>query len=194
MKPQTALALVLVAVFGLVGCSTKPAIFEIALNTAAPAGVPFRMTTDKEVLVYRLNDEANTYTLVAKGQQRLADTTKLFVINYEGMVFASNSLKVSQNPDNTMKSMQVTSVDSTASTIDAASSAISSFRNAETAQKNAAVTAAKAVADADKAVRDAQKDLDGLPSSTSAETRALYEKLLESAKQQAAMARAAAGS
>lgn len=177
----------------LAACSTKPVVTEVALDTKAPAGIPFRLSTDHEVRVYRLKDDDDAYTLVAQSKQRLADTSRLFAINYEGMTFATNSLKVVQNGDNTLKVVTVTSTDNTPGTIDSLTSAVSSVRAAEAAQKTAAVNAAKAVADADKAVRDAQKDLDALPSTTSPETRALYEKLLESAKQQAAVARAAAG-
>jgi len=145
------------------------------------------------VRVYRLKDDDDSYTLVAVSKQRLADTSRLFAVNYQGMTFATNSLKVVQNSDNTLKSVQVTSTDNTPGTIDSLTGAVSSARAADVAQKAAALAAAKGVVDADKAVRDAQKELDALPSTTSAETRALYEKLLESAKQQAAVARAAAG-
>lgn len=175
------------------GCSTKPVVTEIPLNTKTPPGIPFRLMTDHEVRVYRLKDDDDGYTLVAQSKQRLADTGRLFAVNYEGMTFATNSLKVVQNADNTLKLVTVTSTDNTPGTIDSLSSAVSSVRAAEVAQRTAAVNAAKAVVDADKAVRDAQKDLDALASTTSPETRALYEKLLESAKQQAAVARAAAG-
>jgi len=193
MKRNAYTSIVLAALTWLAGCSTKPVVTEISPDASAPPGIPFRISTDHEVRVYRLKDDDDGYTLVAQSKQRLADTGRLFAINYAGMTFATNSLKVVQNGDNTLRMVTVTSTDSTPGTIDSLTSAVNSVRAAEVAQKTAAVNAAKAVVDADKAVRDAQKDLDALPSTTSPETRALYEKLLESAKQQAAVARAAAG-
>jgi hypothetical protein len=178
----------------LAGCSAKPVVTDITSSQSATLkGIPFRLSTDHEVLVYRLKDDEDEYTLVASSRQRLADTTRLYAMNYKGSTFATNSLKVVQNADNTLKSVQVTSTDSTPGTIDSLTSAVGSVKAAETAQKAAALAAAKAVVEADKAVRDAQKELDALASTTAPETRALYEKLLESAKQQAAVARAAAG-
>lgn len=193
MKRKSRVLITLAALTWLSGCSTKPVVTEIALDNRNPPGIPFRLTTDQEVRVYRLEDDEDKYDEVARSRQRMADTSRLFAINYRGMPFATSSLKVIQYADNTVKTMGVTSTDNTPGTLDSLTGAVSSVRAAELAKKTAALNAAKAVVDADKAVRDAQKDLDSLPSTTSAETRASYEKLLESAKQQAAAARAAAG-
>ena len=111
--------LVLGSFFGLTGCSTKPVVTDITGSTATSlAGIPFRLSTDHEVRVYRLKDDDDSYALVAVSKQRLADTSRLFAMNYQGMTFATNSLKVVQNGDNTLKSVQVTSTDSTPGTID----------------------------------------------------------------------------
>ncbi|RZL04171.1 MAG: hypothetical protein EOP36_01680 [Rubrivivax sp.] len=181
----------------LSGCSTKPMVHDItaSLNKSANAeiqGIPFRVYTDHQVSIYVLSDEEDTYEKVSKSTQRLADMNRLFALNYSGGPFATNQLKVVENSDNTLKSMGLTSTDTSDKTIDAITSAVNGQTSAQAAKKANALTAAKAVVDADKAVRDAQKDLDALPSTASAETRALYERILESAKQQATAARAAA--
>lgn len=178
----------------LSGCSTKPAVYDISNTLTATTevkveGYPFRVTADHQVTIFVLSDESDKYTKVAASKQRLADQNRLFAMNYSGGPFATNTLKVVHNSDATLKSMSLTSSDTSDKTIDAITSAVTG----NATKKTAAVASAKAVVEADKAVRDAQKELDELPSTASAERRALQERILESAKEQAAAARAAAG-
>lgn len=191
---QAITALVALALPCLFGCSTKPVVYDITstLNSTSSTkieGVPFRIHTDHRVTIFGLSDDSDKYTKLAQSTQRLADMNRLFAINYSGGPFATNMLKVVQNSDNTLKSMALASTDTSDKTIDAITSAVTG----NAAKKTAAVTSAKAVVEGDKAVRDAQKELDALPNTASTDTRALYERILESAKEQAAAARAAAG-
>lgn len=186
--------LLIAVLIALSGCSAKPLVREITeLSGDKVAGIPFRIAADHVVEIWQLKDDEDDYTIVAVAQQRMADSSRLFSMNYEGGPFGSRFLKVVQNADNTLKSVQITSTDTTSQTLDSLSSTLTGFTTADAAKKTAALAGAKSMVEADKAVRDAQKDLDALPATTSAETRAIYERILDSAKQQAAAARASVG-
>jgi hypothetical protein len=152
------------------------------------AGIPFRLTTDQRVMIFQLDNDTDKYELMSASVQSLADLSHLYAVNFSGAPFATKGLKVSQYPDNTLKLVQLTS----ATTAPAAIDGVTGIFAAEAARSSTAVTNAKAVVEADKAVRDAQKDLDALPAGTSGETRALYEAILASARNQAQIARRAA--
>lgn len=185
----------ILAVMMLMGCSTRTVVTDISgPDVTDIRGIPFRVSVDQKLTIYRLKDDTDDYEEVSVSQHRLADQSRLYAINFSGGVFASRSLKVSQNPDNTLKTMALTTTDQTSAIIEALSGAASGLTGADTSKRTAALNSAKAIVEADKAVRDAQKDLDALPAATSAETRAIYERILESAKQQGAAARTAAGS
>lgn len=187
---RTMIAILLIA---LAGCSTRTVVHDVPAGQADIKGIPFRVSVEQDLMVYRLKDDADEYELVSVTRKQFVDMSRLYSINFKGDTFASRSLKVGHYPDNTLKSMQLVSTDATPATIEAVSGAISGVNTAEATRKTTALTNAKAVVDADKAVRDAQKDLDALPPGTSEETRGIYQRILDSAKQQAAAARAAAG-
>lgn len=176
------------ALLGLSGCAARTVVTDISAAKATVAGVPFRLSVDQKVMIYQLNNKTDEYELMSSTVQRLADPSRLYAVNFSGGPFATKGLKVSQYPDNTLKLVQMNSTNNAPAAIDAVTSVLS----AEATRNSAAVANAKAVVDADKAVRDAQKELDALPVGTSAETRALYEMILASAKQQALTARKAA--
>lgn len=184
--------LLALAAIAVSGCSTRPIVTDVSGEQKIINGVPFRLTADHVVRIYRLSDDTDEYQLVSQTNQRLADLRRLYAISFQGDTFATRSLHLVENADNTLSKMELSATDNAASTLDAVSNALTNRQTADAAKKASDLTNAKAILDADKAVRDAQKDLDGLPSTASDETRALYEQILTSAKQAAAAARSVA--
>jgi hypothetical protein len=193
MKSRAMIAAAAVAT--LVGCSAKPVVTDVSeLGSGAHlAGVPFRVKTPHILRIYKLNEERDNYVEVASSSQPFANQQKLYALNIVGAPFSTRSLALSQNPDNTLKKMQVVGSDNSSGVIDAVTTALTGVAKADTDRKTAALTNSKAIVDADKAVRDAEKDLSGLSATASAESRALYENVLNSAKRQNNSARSAAG-
>jgi hypothetical protein len=90
--------------------------------------------------------------------------------------------------------MQVAGTDATAATLDAATGGLTGVTSARTAAETADLADAKAVLDGDKAVKEAQDALAGLAPITSDDTKAAYQRVLDSAREAAAVARRNAGS
>lgn len=177
----------------LYGCATKPRVTDVSGDQTVIDGIPFRVSADHLVRIYRWSEETDKYELVSQTNQRLADQRRLYALSFTGDTFATRSLHVVENADNTLSKMGLAAQDSTPAALDAVSAAVTNRRTAESAKQAAIVSHAGAVLSADKAVRDAQQDLDELPSTTSAATRALHEQILVSAVQAAAAVRAAGG-
>lgn len=96
----------------LVGCSAAPVITPIAIGPTPPvssakdgtfAGVPFRVQSEQVVRVYAWDLDKKKYTLVASYKQVGADRSRLYVLDVAGSDFASPSLHIAQNSDNTLK-------------------------------------------------------------------------------------------
>jgi hypothetical protein len=175
-------------------CSTKPIVTDVSgPNVKTFPGIPFRLTADQTVSIYRLEDDKDEYKLVSQTNQRLVDPRRLYAISIRGDTFATRSLHVVLNGDNTLNKVELSSSDNSGAVVDSPTSALTAKTTADNAKTAAGLTNANAVLAADKAVADAQAALDGLTATTSAETRALYAQILASAKQAAAAARAAGG-
>jgi hypothetical protein len=186
--------LLLTLLLALSACSTKPVVTDVSgPDVKTIPGIPFRLTADQTVSIYRLEDDKDEYKLVSETNQRLADQRRLYAISIKGDTFATRSLHVVLNGDNTLSKVELSSSDTSGAVVDSLTGALAAKTTADNAKKAAGLTNANAILAADKAVADAQAALDALPATTTAETRALYEQILASAKQAAAAARAAGG-
>jgi len=183
----------------LCGCAAKPVITPVALQSKSPfnektnelTGIPFRVPTDQVVRIFRWDFVNRKYKEVSSSRQTMADYSRLYVIDVRGSSFASPSLHISENPDNTLKSMNVTSTASAAAA-SALGTAVAGIAKAQTDKSNAALTANTAVATAQKNLRDAMNSLATLPAATSPEVRASYQATVTTAQQQLNAACAAA--
>lgn len=178
------------------GCATHPVSTDITglRDTRADLpGVPYRIKTQQIVHVFKYDPNKDSYTEVAVIQQLLPDQTKLYALNFQGDLFATRALNVSENSDNTLKSMEVSSTSTDSTLIDTANSTLTGITGAEAAKKTAGLTSSNAVLTADQAVITAQNNLDGLATTASDATRAAYQQALASAKKADNAARIAAG-
>lgn len=184
----------LIPMLGLLvaGCASKPVVTNISASTGVLAGVPFRIKTEQVVHVFKRNEKGE-YDEVSRAQDVFADFSRLYALDVHSGPFASPSLTVAQNPDNTLKSAQIAGTDQTAATLDAATSAVTGVTKLQNDADAARLTSAQAVLTADKAVRDAQDALSNLPSTASTATRSIYEQTLQSAREAAQIARVNAG-
>ena len=192
MNPAKANAmLVSLAATLLCGCTASPVVTLIAVNEEAPLkgertvipGVPFRVQADQTMRIYNWNAEKGEYVEVASSRQFMADYSRLYAIDVRGSTFASPSLHITENPDNTLKLMNVTSTASAAAA-NAVGTAISGVAKAQTDRASGILNAQTAVATAQKNLRDALNSLAGLPSNTSAEVRASFQATVTTAQQQ----------
>jgi hypothetical protein len=184
-----------VVVLVVSACSSAPRVTNVSEVGKGKdiAGIPFRIKTEQTVRIWRLQDD-DTYKEVSVSRQVVPDYARLYAIDVRSDLFASPTLKVTHNPDNTLKLMKVASTNNTSGGIDAINSAVAGVVKAQNDKAAAKLSGSGAIATAEKAVRDAQAALDGLdPTKTTAETRATYERYVESAKRQANDAYSAAG-
>ena len=194
MKPRV---LVAALVVGSTACSTHPVVTDISglRGTGADLpGLPFRVKSQQVIHIFKYDEVTDKYNEVAVVQQLLTEQSKLYALNYRGDVFANRGLNISENADNTLKSMEVSSTSGgTSSLIDSATTTLTGVTSAENTKKAANLTTATAVVTADNAVTTAQTALDGLPSTISPDARSTYQNALESAKRADNAARISAG-
>lgn len=178
----------------LVGCSSAPSVTNVSevTGSSAIAGIPFRIKTEQTVHLWKLQDDGS-YAEVSVTRVVVPDYSRLFAIDVRSAMFASPTLKVTHNPDNTLKTVRIASTNNASGGVDAINSAVGGLVKAQTEKSAAKLVASTTIATAEKSVRDAQFALDSLPPTSTAETRATYERYVESAKRQANDAYSAAG-
>lgn len=195
----------LCTLLAVTACSATPAITVIAVDKEQPdlgskrssdsaqviPGVPFRVPADQMVRIFKWNAEKEIYEEQAATHRVSVDYTRLYAINVSGDTFASPALHITENPDNTLQLMNVTS-SADASAANALGTAVSGALTAKTTQANNVLTAQTNVAAAQMALRDAVDALAGLASDASAAQKAAYQATVDSAQQQLNAACAAA--
>ena len=180
------IAIVMLALV-LAACSTKPVVTDItgAEDKMSIPGVPFRVKQQYVTHIYKLDEDKDAYSEVSRSLQLFPNLEKLYTISFQGDLFATRSIQVGENSDNTLKSIQVTSTNNTSALLDAVNSGFSGVTKAEADKKALQLTNDKAALDAIKAVKDAQKDLDSLSATASADTVYAYQQAVIAAKRQA---------
>lgn len=156
MNSQSVLSALVCAV--LAGCSAAPAVIEVSPSaaTAEFPGVPLRIKAEQSVAVWKLMDNGR-YEQVSVSKQTLADYKRLYAIDVTSYPFASPSLHIAANPDNTLKSMQVTGTNQSAGAVDALSGTVAGISKAQSDKTAARVAGAKAAQEADKIVKKPRK-------------------------------------
>jgi hypothetical protein len=171
--------------------SEDPSNSSQNVSPAVIPGIPFRVPAEQVVRIFKWNPEKEIYEEQAATRQVSVDYTRLYAINVSGEAFASPALHITENPDNTLQLMNVTS-SADASAANAVGTAASGVLTAKTTQANNVLTAQTNVATAQKALRDAVDSLAGLASDATAAQKAAYQATVNSAQQQLNSACAAA--
>jgi hypothetical protein len=180
----------------LVACSATAVVSRPGAGGTL-VGVPVRVKRDQIVRVFRYDPEQDTYVEVSSSHQMLADQSQLYAVDVHTQVFASPSLHVAENPDNTLKSVQVTSSQNTSGAIDAATTVVSGMTTARTTNATAAATAVTAqnaknttcqtanaaAVTADQALATARSGYDQLAADATQELRDSYLQVIKSAQQ-----------
>jgi hypothetical protein len=183
-RAMTCLSLLLLA-----GCSATPKVTPIAVDGNMPdpklpiPGVPFRVQADQVVRMYRWNVDKNVYEEVAATRAVAADLSRLYAIDVVGSSFASPSLHITENSDNTLKLMNVTSTASGAAA-SAVGTAVTGVAKAQSDRAGAQLTASAAVATAQKNWKDAINTLATDGAKVSPEMRAQLELAVTLTRQQ----------
>src|SRR5215469_6756563 len=122
--------LIVLGVAALLGaCSAKPVISNVTSSDAPTSfsGVPMRIKTEQIVHIFRLNPATDSkdsqYDEVSTFHQVLADQHNLFAVDVRAAPFASPGLHITENPDNTLKSIETTSTENESGAIDAVTQA-----------------------------------------------------------------------
>ena len=181
----------------LAGCSAHANLVQLEATPTDLArggttfkGVPMRVATQQVVQVWHLDPQSGSYKLVAQGRQTLADQKHLYAIDVASMPFASPQLNISENPDNTPKSIEVASTENTSGAIDAATTAVTGYNTFKSGQLTSCATAKATMLTADQAVATAQASYDGLSATASQALKDAYQAVIAKAQAQAAYARA----
>jgi hypothetical protein len=175
------LATLLIA-FCLVGCAAKPVVMSIAPQGAGPVnGIPLRVKTDQIVQVWQYDPDQG-YVLVAAAHQSLADPHRLFVVDVSTYPFASPGLHLTENPDNTLKSIEVSSTENQSGALAEVATGITSVTSANTTRATACQTAIGGALTADQAVATAQASLDQVPPTASDALKTAYRNVIASAQ------------
>jgi hypothetical protein len=149
-----------------------------------------RVANQQVVQVWHLDPKTQSYTLVAQGRQTLADQKHLYAIDVVSGPFASPQLNISENPDNTPKSIEVASTENTSGAIDAATTAITGYNTLKSGNLTACAGAKATMLTADQAVATAQASYDGLSPTATQALKDAYQQVIAKAQAQAAYAHA----
>jgi hypothetical protein len=192
----------LVVMLGISGvlsaCSATTVVSRVDVKEPM-TGVPVRVKRDQLVRLYRYDVEKDAYVEVSTAHQNLADQDRLYAIDVHTQAFASPGLHISENPDNTLKSVQVTSSQNASGAIDAVTTGVTGVTTERTAARTAAATAVTAqntknaacqtsnaaAVTADQALATARAAYDGLPHTATQELRDSYLQVIKSAQQAA---------
>jgi len=169
------------------GCASTPVATSVSHSAATLPGLPFRIRTPQVARVF-VRQYDGTYREVSRAAGMLTDFDRVYALDVHSGPFASPSLTLQMNPDNTMKSVQVAGTDQTPAAIDAATSTATGVQTLDKARATDKLTRAQAVVTANTAVVAAQAALNALPSTASPETRKIYQDAVDAAKQAAAIA------
>jgi hypothetical protein len=181
----------------LAACSAKPVITNVSLVDAGTtiSGVPMRIKTEQIVHIFRFNPEQDQkdlqFTEVSSSHQVLADPNRLFAVDVVSAPFSSPGLHVTENPDNTLKSIQTTSTENQAGAVDAATQALTGVTTARNAAATACQSTNTAAVTADQAAASARASYDQLPATATPQLRAAYQAVIASAQKAADYAHAA---
>lgn len=167
---------------------TQPVTNRPVLGSAFK-GIPMRVKTQQIVEIWHLDPKSQTYILVAEGRQVLADQKHLYAVNVISGPFASPQLNVSENPDNTLKSIEVASTENNSGAIDAATAAVAGVSTVEGGKFTACSTANATLLSANQAVATAQAAYDALSPTASQSLKDAYQAVIAKAQAQAAYAR-----
>jgi hypothetical protein len=151
-----------------------------------------RMKTEQIVQVWRRDAYNGSYNKVASFHQVLADPRHLFAIDVSAYPFASPGLRITENSDNSLKSMEVSSTENESGAISAAATGLTNVNTARTTAAAACQTAIGGTLAADQAVAAAQATLDALDATASSELRLADRQVLASAQAAAKTAHAKA--
>jgi|SRR5882672_9854575 len=190
---------------GLCACAATPVVSRPANNDQL-AGVPLRLKRDQIVRVFHYDLENDKYVEVSSSHAMLAEQSQLYAVDVHTQLFASPSLHVAENPDNTLKSVQVTSSQNASGAIDAATTVVNGITTARTANttaaaaavtakntKNSTCQAANAAAvSADQDLAAARAAYDQLAADATQELRDAYLQVIKSAQQASDYAHSAA--
>jgi hypothetical protein len=191
MKISSCLSALTVAIC-LIGCSAAPVVTPVAISPKPPlaaskdgtlAGVPFRIQSEQIVRVYAWDLDKKEYKVVASYKQIGADLSRLYVLDVAGSDFASPSLHITQNADNTLKLVGVTS-NASGSTANSVGTALSGIAKAQSDKATAQLTSDTAVATAQKNLRDALDAYSKLPTTASADVINAYQSAVAAARLQ----------
>jgi hypothetical protein len=159
MKKLSCLALIM----ALPGCAASLRSTEVSQDKKmvdqAVDGVPYRIRDRLQVEIYRKTDKG--YELVGKQMETLADPSRLYLLNFEGMPLADASVKFEQRADGTLSTVKVGGTGkaaelgtNVASGLDTLAAANQTLIEAQTKQETSAATeTAQEASDALEAVR-----------------------------------------
>ncbi len=193
-SPQSRLVLCASILFGacLGGCASTPVATSVVGHPAVLPGLPFRIRTLQAARVF-VRDYQGNYQEVSRAAGMLTDFARTYALDVRSGPFASPSLTLQMNADNTLKSVQVSGTDETPGAIDAATTAATGIQALDKASATDKLARAQAVLTANNAVVSAEAALNALSPTTSPETRQVYQDSVDAAKRAAAIAREQAG-
>lgn len=173
---------ILATALTLIACSAKPVVKMVDPDREI-SGVPMRIKTDQIVHIFRLNLENDQYAEVSSIHQVLADQTRLFAVDVESWPFASPGLRITENPDNTLRQIQISSTQNQSGAIDAATQGLTGVTAARNARTTACQTSNSAALTASQAVATAQGQYDQLPATATPQQRAALKQVIANAQQ-----------